>query len=245
MNIGIPGARRPKTATMPHDFQADIDAIGAIPVVATLLEVVCRTTNMRFAAIARVTQDRWVCCASHDDLNFGLRPGGELWVETTICEEIRKSGAAVVIDEVASDAVFSGHPTPALYGFQSYISVPILLADGSFFGTLCAIDPAPNLLNTVKVRGMFELFARLIAHELDTQTQLAAMAQENEALKHRFRGGLGHDMRNTLAAMEAGARLLGKTVLDARGQMIVAEMESAAKTLSQQISDAMAASRGN
>jgi len=151
----------------------------------------------------------------------------------------------VVIDEVAKDTVFCGHPTPALYGFQSYISVPILLADGGFLGTLCAIDPSPNQLNNIKVRGMFELFARLIAHELDTQMQLAAMAEENEALKHRFRGGLGHDMRNTLAAMEAGARLLAKTPLDARGQLIVREMEIAAKTLSQQVSDAMAASRGN
>ena len=227
----------------PHDFQADIDAIGAIPSVATLLEVVCRTTGMRFAAVARVTQDRWVCCASHDDLNFGLKPGGELWVETTICQEIRQSGDAVVIDEVAKDTVFCGHPTPALYGFQSYISVPILLADGSFFGTLCAIDPAPNQLNNIKVRGMFALFARLIAHELDTQTQLAAMARENEALNHRFRGGLGHDMKNTLAAMEAGARLLAKTPLNERGQLIVREMEASAKTLSLQISDAMAASR--
>ena len=233
------------STTTPHDFQADIDAIGAIPVVATLLEVVCRTTGMRFAAVARVTEDRWVCCASHDDLNFGLKPGGELWVETTICDEIRKSGSAVVIDEVAKDTVFCDHPTPALYGFQSYISVPILLADGGFFGTLCAIDPAPNQLNNIKVRGMFELFARLIAHELDTQMQLAAMAEENDALKHRFRGGLGHDMRNTLAAMEAGARLLAKTPLNERGQLIVREMEIAAKTLSQHISDAMAASRGN
>ena len=27
------------------------------------------------------------------------------------------------------------------------------------------------------------------------------------ALHHQFRAGLGHDMRNTLAAMEAGTRL--------------------------------------
>ena len=145
----------------------------------------------------------------------------------------------MVIDEVATDAVFSGHPTPALYGFQSYISVPIVLADGSFFGTLCAIDPRPNTLNTVQVRGLFELFARLIAHELDMQARLAAMELENQTLQDRFRGGLGHDMKNTLAAMEAGARLLGKTPLNERGQMIVREMETAARTLSQQISDAM------
>ena len=37
------------------------------------------------------------------------------------------------------DTTFAGHHTPAMYGFQSYISVPIILADGTFFGTLCAM----------------------------------------------------------------------------------------------------------
>ena len=222
-----------------HDFQADIDSVAAIPAVATLLEVTCRTTGMGFVAIARVTEDRWICLASKDELGFGLVPGGELYVETTICDEIRKGNSAVVIDEVSKDTVFCGHPTPALYGFESYISVPILLADGSFFGTLCAIDPSPNTLNNPRVIGMFELFARLIAHELDVQAQLAAMEKQNQALQHRFKGGLGHDMKNTLAAMEAGARLLAKTPLNERGQMIVREMETAARTLSQQVSDAM------
>ncbi|MEA3009929.1 MAG: hypothetical protein QOJ91_1621, partial [Sphingomonadales bacterium] len=38
------------------------------------------------------------------------------------------------------------HPVPVLFGFQSYASFPIVLADGAFYGTLCAIDPEPRLL---------------------------------------------------------------------------------------------------
>ena len=49
-------------------------------------------------------------------------------------------------DNVATDAIYRQHATPAIYGFQSYISVPIILADGTFFGTLCAIDPRPARL---------------------------------------------------------------------------------------------------
>src|SRR5207253_10573878 len=127
----------------PHDFQDDLDAIASIPAVQSILEVVCRTTGMGFAAVARVTDQRWVCCAVRDEIAFGLKPGGELKVETTICDQIRQSGHPVVIDQVSSDPMFCGHPTPAMYGFQSYISMPIRRADGSFFGTLCAIDPKP------------------------------------------------------------------------------------------------------
>src|ERR1700728_3466913 len=105
------------------DFQADIDAVNAVSVVPTILDVVCRLTGMGFAAVARVTSDRWIACSVRDDIAFGLEPGGELEIETTICHEIRQSGHAVIIDHVAEDPAFCAHRTPAMYGFQSYISM--------------------------------------------------------------------------------------------------------------------------
>ena len=108
-----------------HPLADDLTAIARIDAVPTILDVVCRTTGMGFAAVARVTEDRWIACAVRDEIAFGLQPGGELEVETTICDEIRDSGQPVVIDHVAEDAAFCGHPTPTMYGFQSYISMPI------------------------------------------------------------------------------------------------------------------------
>ncbi len=119
-------------------------ASSAVP---AILNVACRVTGMGFAAIARVTESRWVCLAVHDEINFGLKRGGELKVETTLCREVRDSREVLVIDHVAEDDAYRGHQTPAMYGFQSYISMPIFLKDGSFFGTLCAIDPKPAKLN--------------------------------------------------------------------------------------------------
>ena len=72
-------------------FQSDIDAIQRIDAVPRILSVVCRTTGMGFAAVARVTEQRWICCAVRDEIEFGLKPGGELKVETTICHEIRQN----------------------------------------------------------------------------------------------------------------------------------------------------------
>ena len=149
--------------SLPHDFQHDISAIESIAAVPSILEVVCRTTGMGFAAVARVTSDRWIACGVRDDIAFGLAPGGELKVETTICNEIRQTREPVIIDHVSVDPDFAGHPTPALYGFQSYISMPIIRADGSFFGTLCAIDPRPVLLRTPQTIAMFKLFAFTVA----------------------------------------------------------------------------------
>src|SRR5687768_2718497 len=76
----------------------DVAAVGRLDVVSKILDVICRTTGMGFAAVARVTEDRWVACAVQDEIEFGLVPGGELEVVTTICNEIRQSGRAVIID---------------------------------------------------------------------------------------------------------------------------------------------------
>lgn len=203
-----------------HDFQPDIDAVRQIAAVPNILEVICRITGMRFCAVARVTEDRWVACEVKDDIAFGLVPGGELKVETTLCYEIRQSGEPVVINEVSADKVYCGHPTPAMYGFQSYISMPIVMPSGVFFGTLCAIDPRPARVNTPEIVGMFKLFAELIAFHLQAHEQLAMSAADlrderhSSQLREQFIAVLGHDLRNPLAAIDAGTKLLLKTPLD-------------------------------
>jgi signal transduction histidine kinase len=233
---------------MAPDLSADIAAVQGITAVPRILEVVCRSTGMGFAAVARVTEQRWICCAVRDEIAFGLTPGGELQVETTICHEIRQSGEAVVIDSVADDLVFCGHHTPAQYGFQSYISMPIILADGSFFGTLCAIDPRPARLNTPQTVGMFKLFAELIATHLDAANRLAAsearLLGEREAseLREQFIAVLGHDLRNPLASIAAGTNLLTRGNRDA--VPILALMQQSVARMSALIDNVLDFARG-
>lgn len=194
---------------MPHDFQADIDAIVAIDAVPSILDVVCQMTGMGFAAVARVTEGRWIACAVQDEIAFGLKPGGELKVETTICHEVHGSRQAVVIDDVPADEAFCSHPTPALYGFRSYASFPIELPDGSFFGTLCAIDPHPRKLHDAKTIGTFKLFAKMIAHHLDANQRLIETRnlleerREWERQQRVLQREATHRMKNTLAMVQA------------------------------------------
>ena len=208
--------------TIDANFKADIDAIGSIDAVPSILEVICRSTGMGFAAVARVTPDRWIACAVRDEIQFGLEPGGELKVETTICHEIRQNHQAVVIDHVAEDEVYFNHHTPAMYGIQSYISIPIMLKDGSFFGTLCAIDPRPARLSNPETIGMFNLFAELIAFHLNAIEQLAIselklLEERKEAeLRDQFIAILGHDLRNPVGAVLNVAQLLLRMPLDER-----------------------------
>jgi len=201
-----------------NDLEADLDAVSSIDAVPKILEVVCRSTGLGFAAVARVTEQRWVACAVRDEISLGLRPGGELKIETTLCNEVRHSGRLVVFDDASEETAFSDHPTPKMYGFRSYISVPIRRTDGSFFGTLCALDPGPARVKAPETIGMFNLFADLIGFHLDTRERLrvseTALLDERETaqLREQFIAVLGHDLRNPLNAIRGAAEMLPELV---------------------------------
>jgi signal transduction histidine kinase len=233
-----------------QNFQKDIDTIANLPVVPTILDVVCRTTGMGFAAVARVTPDRWIACGVKDEIGFGLKPGGELNVETTICHEIRQSGEPVIINHAAEDHNYANHHTPLQYGFRSYISMPIVLRDGTFFGTLCAIDQKPAQLNNPQIIGMFRLFADLIAFHLDASTNVETTkadlihAQQTAVLREEFIAVLGHDLRNPLASIVAGLRLLMKEVQSEKARSIALMMQASVDRMAGLIDNVMDFARG-
>lgn len=235
---------------MRQDFSEDIAAISSIAAVPSILEVVCRTTGMGFAAVARVTEDRWVACGVRDEIAFGLQPGGELKIETTICNEIRDHREMVVIDHVDADPVYCRHHTPATYGLQSYISMPIILPDGTFFGTLCAIDPRPHVVNTPAITGMFKLFAELIAFHLDAHQKLADSAArlvgelQNTEIREQFIAVLGHDLRNPLASIHSGLRMVLKSDDMAKVRTLATMMQSSVSRMSRLIDDVLDFARG-
>jgi len=206
---------------------------------------------MGFAAVARVTEDHWVACSVLDHISFGLKPGDELKIETTLCREIRLSGEPIVINSVAEDQHWRGHPIPAMYGFQSYIAMPIILADGSFFGTLCAIDPGPARLKTPEIIGMVRLFAELVAKELDAARKLAvteaALREERgiAELREQFIAVLAHDLRTPMRSISCLIELLvRKTPLDSETVTMTRMMRESASRMVALIDNLLDFARG-
>ncbi len=225
-------------ATLPAtSLQDDIAAVARIEVVPAILDAVCRTTGMGFAAIARVTDQRWIACAVKDNIQFNVIPGSELVLETTICSEVRQHGKAVAINNMAEDDTWRNHATPARHGFGSYVSMPVFLRNGDFFGTLCAMDPRPTLVNTPEVLGILKAFAELIAFQLRAQQRLdvaeADLLTERTAseLREQFIAVLGHDLRNPLASILAGTRVLQKLPVQDAALPVVAMMHRSVKRM--------------
>ena len=55
-------------------YTRDIQRIQSIETVPEILDVVSKVTGMGFAAVARVSEPRWICCAIPDEISFGLVP---------------------------------------------------------------------------------------------------------------------------------------------------------------------------
>lgn len=233
----------------------DLETIRQIPIIPTMLEVICQTTGMGFAAVARVTEDRWLACSVRDEVNFGLEAGGELEVKTTLCNEIRAHHQPIVIDNVSEDPLYMHHHTPRIYGLQSYISIPVFLRNGDFFGTLCAIDSRPAFVTNPKVINMFKLFAELIAFHLESMELLershsftAELQKENKGLTSanfdldNFVYMASHDLKSPIANIAGLIELLSITVsneqLDREElKQITAMMKTSLKRFSTTIRD--------
>ncbi|SAL53106.1 GHKL domain protein [Caballeronia terrestris] len=223
----------------------DVEAISRISAVPSMLRVICKNTGLGFAAVARVTEGNWTACAVQDDIQFGLKAGGRLDVNTTLCIEARAARRPVVIDHASLDPVYRDHHTPRLYNIESYISVPIVLPNGEYFGNLCAIDPRPRVVSDPRTVTMFNLFAELIALQLDSEgrqhaTESALLNERATAeLREQFIAVLGHDLRNPLAAVSASAEVLQRRSKEPETISIGRRLQVTTRRMARLIDDVM------
>lgn len=69
---------------MPQPTNDDVAHVARLPSAPMIREVVLRTTSMRFAAGARVTEAGWTACVVRDEIAVGLEPDRELVLKSTL-----------------------------------------------------------------------------------------------------------------------------------------------------------------
>jgi signal transduction histidine kinase len=233
-----------------EDIARDVATVARIGAVPSMLRVICKNTGLGFAAVARVTEGTWTACAVQDNIKFGLMPGGQLDVHTTLCSESRAMRRPIVVDHASLDPVYRNHHTPRIYNIESYISVPIILPNGDYFGNLCAIDPRPAVVSDARTLTMFTLFAELIALQLDSEnersaTEAALLGERATAeLREQFIAVLGHDLRNPLAAVGATAEWLARRGGEPELVTIGTRLRATTRRMSRLIDDVLDFARG-
>lgn len=121
---------------------------------------------------------------------------------------VRGAVAPPLINHASADPRFQTHPGLQRYGIESYIAVPLNRRDGSYFGTLCALDPLPAEL-TDDDFSILNLLAQLIAFELEADEQMRQRETDLRALEDLM-AIAGHDLRQPLTTLLGRAQLLAR-----------------------------------
>jgi signal transduction histidine kinase len=170
-------------------------------------------------------------------------------VVTTLCSEVRASLRPIIIQHASRDPVYCDHPTPKLYGFESYVAVPIFRRSGEYFGNVCGLDPLPIDLDTSKTLAMLHLFSELISFQLDAEERHEQHRLELESertvarLREEFIAVLGHDVRNPLWAILAGSEHLLVEATDTQRRMLE-RIRGSARRINGLVDDLLDLARG-
>jgi EAL domain-containing protein (putative c-di-GMP-specific phosphodiesterase class I) len=100
-----------------------------------------------------------------DAASFGLRPGASLPVAETFCNAVLSGHAPSFVNDVRANESVGSLPVIRRAGIRSFASVPIMLPDGTLFGTLCAVGHEPAAWDAAQER-FLRLVSQLAAREL-------------------------------------------------------------------------------
>ncbi len=227
-----------------------VAAVGRIDAVPTLLNVLCEITGMRFAAVVAIIGDTWTPCAVRDAVPLPLTPGVALPLREALGCDTGAGCTTLVIERASLDLRFRAHPMVLRDGVESCLCVPIVLAGGRPFGTLCALDTIPAQLAEPRIVSMFKQFAALIAARLDEQPrreqEQSALLDERAAseLREQFIAILGHDLRNPLQAISIGSDLLERKLGGSELRIHASRIRTNARRMASLIDDVLDFARG-
>ncbi|MDP9350652.1 MAG: PAS domain S-box protein, partial [Chloroflexota bacterium] len=87
--------------------------------------------------------------------------------------------------DTRSDPAYSGHAAAKAFpNIGSYVGVPVVLSDGTLYGTLCAVDPEPREFEPGQADTMGVL-ARLLVTHIERGQELQAVGRIQRALERQ------------------------------------------------------------
>lgn len=224
---GTPLDLRPVAALVARGFASTAEATQAILAMASA-QLGLRSTFL--TCIAPADGRSHILAAHNESGGSDIVAGIALPLDDSFCGIIVAAGGhdPLPIPDARHDpASRTRRAVAAFPTVGSVIGVPIVLSDGTVFGTLCAVDPDPQPLTGAQA-DLLIVLARLIATQLERDRQAAArleaeaarLAAEKE--RDALLAALAHDLKTPLTATRGLAQLL--LLATERGQPPTAEV---------------------
>lgn len=158
--------------SLPHDFE------GAGQAVLAFLH---RRLGMGLWMITRTQDSDWIVLQTEDH-GYGVKPGTVFpWADSFCSAMVRGEGPRIAPDSRLVPA-YAAAPIARAIPIQSYVGAPLTRADGSLFGTLCAVDPQVQPDSLHEAGELVDLMAGLLSVILSTELRAVEAARHADRL---------------------------------------------------------------
>ncbi len=109
----------------------------------SMVDLLCRMANVKSAAITRLDMPFIEVFKVSNNEGNPLNEGMQVELATHYCEEVINRRNRVLVQDARKSKRWANAPEIE-HSLVSYMGYPILLPDGSIFGTICLHDSKPN-----------------------------------------------------------------------------------------------------
>jgi len=131
--------------------------------------------------VTRTDGNDWIVLFA-DDHGYGVKPGQVYsWAES-LCSRMVEGQGPNVAPDVAREPAYAQAPIHDKIAVGAYVGVPLRRADGTLFGTLCAIDPEPQPERIREDKDMLMLMGELLGGLLESELSATEAVRKSERM---------------------------------------------------------------
>ena len=130
----------------------------------SIANMMAEVIEVSYAVISKIDPPRYEILMVNDDNPKGLKTGDGFALADTYCQTVFSEHKKLVIPNALKDRLWLDHPEVKA-GFISYLGFPILLPNGTVFGTICILDTKEKCYSN-KVESLLWLFKDQIENHL-------------------------------------------------------------------------------
>ena len=129
--------------------------------------------------VTRTEGNDWIVLYSEDH-GYGVKDGAVFRWADSFCSQMVQGLGPCIAPKSSEIPAYANAPIGRQVPIGSYIGVPISDADGSLFGTLCAIDPLSMPDSLVDELPLIELLGRMLSSLLSNELKAVALQRRVE-----------------------------------------------------------------